>query len=293
MRNSFATVIPHVLKHEGGYVDHPKDPGGATNKGVTLATFRRFIKPGGTKSDLRKLTTDQAAHCYKKFYWDRVSGDDLPAGVDYAVFDFAVNSGPSRAAKYLQKLVGAVADGVIGPATIAACSKVSSENLVNGLCDARLAFMKRIRGGSLWKTFGRGWSARVSDVRKLSVKLSRTAEPDAPPIPAPRPMPSPEKVEAKLRESGSRTIENADQVKRESWLAKALTFVSGGGLGIATYFEQFAAMPPMVLMALIVAVTVVILVLLFRNSGAATSIIGARVDDAVTGKNTSRIDEGS
>jgi len=164
-----AEIIPMILKHEGGYVNHPGDPGGPTNKGITLATFRRFIKPRGTISDLKALTVDQATVIYKRQYWDAVLADMLPAGVDYAVADFAVNSGPSRAAKYLQRVVGAAQDGKIGPMTLAAVGRMPPSDIINSLCDRRLAFMKRIRRGKLWRTFGKGWSRRVSDVRAHSL----------------------------------------------------------------------------------------------------------------------------
>jgi len=167
--NNSERAIPKILKHEGGYVNNPADPGGATNKGITIATFRRYIKPGGTIADLKALTESQAVVVYKRQYWDAVSADLLPSGVDYAVADFAVNSGPSRAGKYLQKVVGTAQDGVVGPATIAAARGLSAPDVINDICDERLAFMRRIRGGRLWKTFGRGWQRRVDDVRAVSL----------------------------------------------------------------------------------------------------------------------------
>ena len=106
MDSNFQRALSRVLKHEGRYVDHPKDPGGATNKGVTIATFRRYVKPNGTKADLRAITEDLVATVYYKHYWAAVHANELPAGVDYAVFDLAVNSGPSRAARSLQRVVG-------------------------------------------------------------------------------------------------------------------------------------------------------------------------------------------
>lgn len=120
MDRNFNRSLKLVLAHEGGWSDHPKDPGGATMKGVTLANFRRYVKPNATKDDLRKITDDQISTVYRKYYWDAVSGAELPDGVDYAVFDFAVNSGPARAAKYLQAIVGTAQDGKIGPATLTA-----------------------------------------------------------------------------------------------------------------------------------------------------------------------------
>ncbi len=173
--NNFDRAISLFLKHEGGYVDHPRDPGGATNKGITLRTFRRFIKPNGTKSDLKNLTTEQAAVVYKRQYWDAVLGDWLPDGVDYAVVDFAINSGPGRAAKYLQRVVGVTQDGRIGPQTLAAVRAKDPQEIVRDLCAARLAFMKRIQGGRLWQTFGRGWQRRVDNVRKTALRWATMA----------------------------------------------------------------------------------------------------------------------
>lgn len=157
------TCIPRILKHEGGFVNHPSDPGGATNKGITLRTFRRYIKPGGTVDDLRRLTTEQAVVVYKRRYWDAVLADMLPIGVDYVVADFAVNSGPRRAAQYLQRSIGGIAvDGKIGPQTIGAVRAADPADLINEICDRRLAFLRRLRH---WPNFGRGWTARVAGVR--------------------------------------------------------------------------------------------------------------------------------
>ena len=169
MDNSDA-AIRKILAHEGGYVNDPKDSGGPTNKGITLATFRRYINRGGTIADLKALTTAQAIAVYKRQYWDAVQADALPSGVDYAVADFAVNSGPSRAAKYLQAVVGVVQDGRIGPATIAATKKMGADDVINRLSDDRLAFMRRIRGGKDWAHFGRGWTTRVEDVRSTALQ---------------------------------------------------------------------------------------------------------------------------
>lgn len=166
-------AIQAILQHEGGYVNHPADPGGATNMGVTLDTFRRYVKPGGTIDDLKALTVEQAAHVFRRHYWDKVSADELPAGVDYAVADFAVNSGPTRAAKFLQRIVRVPADGIIGPQTIAATWGKPSEFIINRLCDDRLAFLKSL---DTWPTFGRGWSARVEDVRRVALKWADPEE---------------------------------------------------------------------------------------------------------------------
>ncbi len=176
MRQNAERAIREGLKHEGGFVNHPEDPGGATNKGITLTTFRRYLNPKGTIADLKRLTDEQAIHIYKRRYWNVIRGDDLPSGVDLAVYDFAINSGPSRAARHLQSVVGASVDGRIGPQTIEHCARCEAPDVINQICDQRLAFMKRIRGGSLWKTFGRGWQRRVDEVRASSLDLAEQCE---------------------------------------------------------------------------------------------------------------------
>ena len=167
-------AIPRTLEHEGGYVNHPSDPGGHTNKGITLATFRRYIKPFGSVADLKALTTEQATIVYKRQYWDAVSADLLPAGVDYSVFDYAVNSGPSQAAKDLQRVVGATVDGKVGPQTIAAVREMDPKAVIRQLNARRLAFMKSLKGGKLWETFGRGWQRRVDRVLASSLADTKT-----------------------------------------------------------------------------------------------------------------------
>ncbi|WP_081709399.1 glycoside hydrolase family 108 protein [Mesorhizobium erdmanii] len=195
MDRNFARVLALVLKSEGGWSDNPADTGGATMKGVTLANFRRYVKADASKADLRKIGDDQVATVYRRFYWDAVAGAELPDGVDYAVFDFAVNSGPGRAAKYLQASVGVSQDGRVGPATLAAVRARPAGVVVDQLCDARLAFLKRL---PTWATFGRGWSDRVRSVRADALLMSAPATVSAPVQPAkpvPRPVPTPPSVE--------------------------------------------------------------------------------------------------
>jgi len=169
MEANFQRALALVLKHEGGFVDHPRDPGGATNKGVTLATFRRYVRRNGTVEDLRRITDAQVATVYKLHYWNKVKGDDLPSGVDYAVFDFAVNSGPARAAKYLQAAVGVAQDGKIGPVTVAAAKGMNAADVVSAVCAKRMAFLK---GLNTWPTFGKGWTNRVNDVVREAMKMA-------------------------------------------------------------------------------------------------------------------------
>lgn len=176
MDRNFAKSLSLVLVHEGGWSDHPKDPGGATMRGVTLANFRRYVKPNATKDDLRRITDAQVATVYRRFYWDAVLGAELPDGIDYAVFDFAVNSGPARAAKYLQAVVGVTQDGKIGPATLSAVKSKGATKVINELCDKRMAFLKGLK---TWGTFGKGWSRRVENVRVDALKMASQTKPGA------------------------------------------------------------------------------------------------------------------
>jgi lysozyme family protein len=169
MDRNFPRALKLVLQHEGGWADHPKDPGGATMKGITLASFRRYLMPGATKKDLRNITDEQVAHIYRRHYWDAVTGAALPDGVDYAVFDMAVNSGPGKASEYLQSVLGVTQDGKIGPDTLRAARAMLHAEIIHKFCDKRMAFLRRLK---TWKTFGKGWTSRVTGVRSEALKMS-------------------------------------------------------------------------------------------------------------------------
>lgn len=157
-----------TLAVEGGYVDHPSDPGGPTNMGITYRTLSAWRRRLVTKQDVRDLTREEALAIYKAQYWDAVRGDDLPDGLGYAVFDYGVNSGPARAIKDLQRSVGVAADGIIGVMTLDAISKRQVADLITGLGDKRRAF---VRGLSTYSTFGRGWEARINSVERNALSL--------------------------------------------------------------------------------------------------------------------------
>lgn len=168
----FNRAMPHILKHEGGYVNHPKDPGGATNQGVTQRTYSNWLRLNGkTNKSVRNITKAEIYAIYRSQYWDKVWGDRLPSGVAYAIFDFGVNSGPSRSVKFTQEIVGTKQDGIMGVNTLAAIQKYSPETLIKKLCDNRLAWLK---GLSTWSTFGRGWERRVTEVKATALEFART-----------------------------------------------------------------------------------------------------------------------
>lgn len=162
MKENFQKSLHYVLVHEGGYVDHPRDPGGATNKGITIRVFKQSYGDTMTKDDLRVISDSAVSHIYKRQYWDVCRCDELPSGVDYVVFDQAVNSGPRRSALWLQDVVGVNVDGAIGTVTIAAAKGMGGSELIDRLCDMRMGFLRSLRA---WSTFGRGWTARVESVR--------------------------------------------------------------------------------------------------------------------------------
>lgn len=166
----FDTALAEILRHEGGYVDHPKDPGGATNRGVTLGTLSDWLGRPATKAEVKALTVADVAPIYRAKYWNAVKGDDLPAGVDLIVFDLAVNSGPRRAARFLQEVVGAAADGVIGPATIAKVNALPPLAVIDGMAERRERFY---RGLGTFQTFGKGWMKRLADVTAKAKQMAR------------------------------------------------------------------------------------------------------------------------
>ena len=170
MNTNFDRCLSEVLQHEGGWVDDPHDPGGATMRGITIGTFRAWKGRGVTKAELRAITDADLRAIYHQKYWDAVRGDDLPAGLDLVAFDAAVNSGPSRGAKWLQTALGVAADGKIGPATIAAARKAQPEAVIDRATSARLAWLRTL---PTWGRFGKGWARRVDSVHEEASAMAK------------------------------------------------------------------------------------------------------------------------
>lgn len=168
MKHNFDACLAEVLKHEGGWSDHPKDPGGATMKGVTIGTFAQFKGRKVTKDELRAISDADLRAIYRRKYWDVVRGDDLPAGLDLVAFDAAVNSGPARGARWLQMAVGVEVDGKIGPATIAATGNTYVPAAIERAIAFRLSFLRNLK---TWPTFGKGWQRRVDDVKAAALEM--------------------------------------------------------------------------------------------------------------------------
>jgi len=188
-RTRFDICLDEVLRFEGGYADHPADPGGATNLGITRKTLARWraVTPwwGLAKNEVQGLQRLEAAKIYKASYWDRSNAGKLPLGLDLALFDFAVNSGPDRAIRSLQTQLKVRADGQIGPLTLSAIKTViglrGAAGLIDALCDRRLDFLTRL---TTFATFGKGWTARVAAIRKsaLAAAGAQVSSKTQPPI---------------------------------------------------------------------------------------------------------------
>lgn len=179
MKHNFDACLAHSLAHEGGWSDHKADPGGATMKGITLATYRAWKGKSATKQDLRNISDAEVAAIYRAWYWQPMRCDDLPAGLDLVAFDAAINSGPSRSAKWMQSALGVAADGRVGPATVAAANAAVASTAIKAACAKRMTFLKGLR---TWPTFGKGWSRRVNEVEAAALAMTRVV---IAPVPSP------------------------------------------------------------------------------------------------------------
>lgn len=157
---NFDQAFDELLKHEGGFVNHADDPGGATRYGITEAVAREV----GYRGDMRDLPLDLAKRIYRERYWNEVRADELPAAVRYAVFDAAVNSGVRQAVRWLQRAVDVEVDGLIGPRTLAAVQARNPEALLRRLLAQRLTFMAAL---PTWPAFGRGWARRIAALMEV------------------------------------------------------------------------------------------------------------------------------
>jgi lysozyme family protein len=166
MNTNFELCLSHLLQHEGGYVNHPQDPGGRTNLGVTQAVWEDWIDRSVSEDEMKALTPSKVAPLYRELYWDRIKADSLASGLDYCVFDAAVNSGVSRAVKWLQTIANVPADGIVGAETLKAAKTASIEKY----CAHRMEFLK---GRSSWPTFGKGWERRVREVEKIALDMRK------------------------------------------------------------------------------------------------------------------------
>lgn len=170
MKKNFSHCLEMLLKHEGGFVNHPKDPGGMTNLGVTKAVYDHWIGRSATEAEMRALKPADVGPIYKANYWDKVRGDDLPSGVDWCAFDWAVNSGSGRPAKAIQRAVGVKADGSIGPKTLQAIADADPEHIIRYVYEVRQKFYESLK---TFETFGRGWTRRNQETLETALELAK------------------------------------------------------------------------------------------------------------------------
>lgn len=171
--DNFAVCITEILQQEGGFVNNPADPGGATNLGITKATLEAFREKAVTEDDVRALTKDEAQEIYRARYWNVMRCNDLPPGIDLMVFDFGVNAGPQRSIKLLQKAAGVTTDGSVGPITLAAVRAADPAALIARFAEGR---MEHYRSLPTFDTFGRGWTSRTEAIRATALRLALAAK---------------------------------------------------------------------------------------------------------------------
>ena len=169
---TFDKALAIILRHEGGYVNHPKDPGGMTNLGVTRRVWEEFTGKPASETDMRALTPAKVGPVYRQNYWDRLKCDSLPPALALCVFDFGVNAGTKRAGRYLQAMVGSAADGIVGNGTLAAVRSFVAQH---GTAEAVRRFQQLRRDYyrqlGTFKTFGRGWLRRVDETETEALRL--------------------------------------------------------------------------------------------------------------------------
>lgn len=168
MNSNWQKSFELMLKSEGGYVNNPADPGGMTNLGVTKATWENWVGRESDEAEMRNLTPEKVEPLYKKKFFDAVRGDELPVGLDYLLFDFAVNAGAGRAIKTLQSAVGVTPDGGFGPMTMAAVQAIDPKELIERFSQAKEDFYRSL---PTFATFGRGWLNRVADVKLKATSM--------------------------------------------------------------------------------------------------------------------------
>ncbi len=169
MKENFKKSLEMLLHHEGGFVNHPKDPGGVTNLGVTKKVFEKWVGREVSIEEMKDLTHEDVAPIYKKNYWDKLKGDDLPNGLDFAAFDWGVNSGNGRPAKVIQKYIGATQDGAIGPKSLTLIAENDPSKIIQYLYEQRQKFYESLKH---FKTFGKGWTRRNQETLKASMEMA-------------------------------------------------------------------------------------------------------------------------
>lgn len=252
MKSTYAKAMKQIRQFEGGYVNHPRDPGGATNFGVTQAVYDEYrISKKLAKRSVKQIAESEVDDIYLTRYANKIRYDELPAGIDYATLDGAVNSGVSRGAKWLQSAIGISADGKIGNQTISVAAKTDAIATVKAMCAKRISFL---RGLTIFSTFGKGWTSRVSRVEAESVSMAMEARG----ISA-KSLPIALKTESDLAASNSKTASAA---------AKGSGAGAAGSAGTATQttdWSNLAGLESMLLIGATVGLVVLAIYLIHRS----------------------------
>lgn len=158
---AFSHALKLILRHEGGYVNDSQDAGGETKYGISKRAY--------PKEDIKALTVERAGQLYKRDYWDKIKGDNLPEPIAVMVFDFAVNAGVRRAVRMMQRLLGVTADGIIGEKTISAAKKCNADDFVTDYASERVNYYMMLK---TFKRFGGGWLRRTKETLHYCLELT-------------------------------------------------------------------------------------------------------------------------
>lgn len=164
-------LMPFILKWEGGFANHPNDKGGATNKGITIATFRHFFGSGATVEQLKAMTDEQWETVFRKGFWDPFKGDEIRnQSIANICVDWAWGSGTTTAIKQVQRLLGVTADGIVGNITLGAINNAEPEKLFGKIKSARLSFVEAIvKRDASQQVFLKGWRNRINAIQYTDV----------------------------------------------------------------------------------------------------------------------------
>jgi lysozyme family protein len=183
--SSYDAALARLLAHEGGYTNHPSDPGGPTNFGITIVDYRKYVRSDATAADVRATKLAEAKAIYRTKYWDAQRCSELPAGVDYAVFDYGVNSGVGRSGKVLRRALKLPDNtSVVNDAVVAAARGADAKTLIAAICDERLRFLQSLK---IWPVFGAGWGRRVAEVKAAALAMATPMATAPPPASPPEP----------------------------------------------------------------------------------------------------------
>jgi lysozyme family protein len=246
-RWTYDQALSRLLAHEGGYSNHPSDPGGPTNFGITIQDYRQYMKPNATAADVRTMKLAEATRIYREKYWNAMQCDALPAGVDYCVFDYGVNSGVGRSGKVLKRVLGLDAStSTVTAQVLDAAGKSEAKALIAAICDERLRFLQALK---TWPVFGKGWSRRVKEVRAAALAMA-----SAPASPSQR-------VGAERRDAGAQQCSPGKGAVPVNGAAQSAS--AGGACAAGTAAATQSSEPAVILATVVLTIAVAVAAYLF------------------------------